>query len=71
MGEAVDGWMGVWIGFNKILELIKITLKKINSTAFWNVEPCTHVGLYGCFRGMYCLYFQGSKFNTASNLSFI
>jgi hypothetical protein len=63
--------MGVWIGFNKFLELIKITLEKINSTAFWNVSPCSLVGLYGRFRVTYFLYLQGLNYNRASNLPFV
>jgi hypothetical protein len=71
VGEGVDWWMGVWIVFCKFLEIIKMTSKKINSTVFWNVKPCSLLGLYGRFRGMYCPYLQDLIFKGASSVTFV
>jgi hypothetical protein len=71
ISEGGYGWMGVRIGLNKFLQLIKSSLNKNESTDFWNVAPRSLVGLYRCFRRTYCRCLQVLEFNRASSLAFL
>jgi hypothetical protein len=39
----------------------------VRNTIFWDVTPCSSVGIYRHFGGMYCFYIQGRRVSQASN----
>jgi hypothetical protein len=37
-------------------------------TVFWDVVPCSLVEVYQCFRGVYCIHYQGDDSSQCTGL---